>query len=113
MDGEFSPGVGESPWKRAAADEPAQKRRKMVTAAPLKPGSISLGDDQTTRTRRTTVFDWSDDDKVSTAPPPSTKEPPRSTRAGDQSRGGEEVPKPQTREVLEQQARGVPTQQTT
>ena len=78
--------------KRAAADELAQKKRKMAAAAPLKLGDISLGDDQTTRTRRTTVFDWSDDDKVLTAPPPSTKEPPHSTRAEDQTRGGEEVP---------------------
>ena len=31
--------------KRAAADEPAQKMRKMVGAAPLKPGGISLGGD--------------------------------------------------------------------
>ena len=36
--------------KRAAADEPAQKKRKTVAAAPLKPGGISLGGDQTTRT---------------------------------------------------------------
>ena len=43
--------------KRVVADEPAQKRRKMVSAAPLKPGGISLSDDQTTRMRRTAVFD--------------------------------------------------------
>ena len=46
--------------KRAAADEPAQKKRKTVAAAPLKPGGISLDDDQTTRIRRTVVFDWFD-----------------------------------------------------
>jgi len=85
----------------------------MAAAAPLKLGDISLGDDQTTRTRRTTVFDWSDDDEVLTAPPPSIKEPPRSTRVGDQSGGGKEVPEPQTREVPEQRAREVPAQQTT
>ena len=80
--------------KRAATDEPAQKRRKTAAAAPIKPGDISLGDDQTTRTRRTAVFDWSDDDEVPTAPTPSMKEPPLSTRAGDQSRGGKEVLEP-------------------
>jgi len=95
------------------ADELTQKRRKTAAAAPIKPGGISLGDDQTTRTRRTAVFDWSDDDEVPTAPPLSTKEPPRSTRMGDQSRGGDEVPEPQMREVPEQRAREVPTQQTT
>ena len=36
--------------KREAADELAQKKRKMVAATPLKPGGISLGNDQTTRT---------------------------------------------------------------
>ena len=85
----------------------------VVVAAPIKPGGISLGDDQTTRTRRTAVFDWSNDDEVSMAPPPSTKEPPRSTCVGDQSRGGKEVPEPQMREVPKQRAREVPAQQTT
>ena len=80
--------------KRAAVDEPAQKRRKTAAAAPIKPGGISLGDDQTTRTQRTAVFDWSDDDKVSTDPPLSMKEPPRRTPMGNQSRGGKEVPEP-------------------
>ena len=97
--------------KRAAVDEPAQKRRKTATTAPIKLGGISLGDDQTTRTRRTAVFDWSDDDKVPTDSPPSTKEPPRSTLMGNQSRGGKEVPELQTREVPKQRAREVPTQQ--
>ena len=96
--------------KRAATDEPAQKRRKTAAAAPIKPGDISLGDDQTTRTRRTAVFDWSDDDEVPTAPPPSMKEPPHSTRVGDQSRGGDEVLESQMREVPKQRARGVPAQ---
>ena len=36
--------------KRAAVDEPAQKKRKTAGAAPLKPGDISLGGDRTTRT---------------------------------------------------------------
>jgi hypothetical protein len=42
--------------KRAAADELAQKKRNTAVAAPLKPGDISLGGDQTTRMRRTAVF---------------------------------------------------------
>ena len=81
----------------------------MATVVPIKLGGISLGDDQTTRTRRTAMFDWSDDDEAPTDPPPSMKEPPRSTPMGNQSRGGEEVPEPQTKEVLEQRAREVPT----
>jgi len=44
LDGE-SPGVGESPGKRAAADEPDKKKWKTAGAAPLKPGGISLGSD--------------------------------------------------------------------
>ena len=36
--------------KRATADELAQKRRKTAAIAPIKPGGISLGDDQTTQT---------------------------------------------------------------
>ena len=67
--------------KRAAADEPAQKKRKTAGAAPLKPGGISLGGDQTTQTRSTVMFEWSDDDEVPVAPLLSTKVPPRSTRA--------------------------------
>ena len=59
------------------------------------------------------MLDWSDDDEVPMAPPPGTKGPPHSMRAGDQSRGGEEVPEPQMREVPEQQAGEVPTPQTT
>ena len=87
--------------KRPAADEPAQKKRKTATAAPRKPGNISLGGDQTTRTRRTAVIEWSDDDEVPVFPPPSTREPPRSTRAHDQSRVGEEIPELEMREIPE------------
>ena len=48
---ENSPPVSEKVWgKRAAADEPAQKKRKTAAASPLKLGGISLGGDQTTRT---------------------------------------------------------------
>jgi len=98
--------------KRPAEDEPTQKQRKTAAAAPRKPGGISLGDHQTNQTRRTTVFDWSDDDEVLMAPPPSTKEPPRSMSVGDQSGGGKEVHLPPTRTVPEQRAEGVSTQQT-
>ena len=31
--------------KRAAVDEPAQKKRKTAVTAPLKPGGLSLGGD--------------------------------------------------------------------
>jgi len=78
--------------KRAATDEPARKKRKTAAAGPLKPGGISLGGDQTTRTRRTAVLEWSDDDKTLVAPPPSTEAPPRSTHVEEQARRGEEVP---------------------
>ena len=94
--------MSEKIWgKRAAADEMAQKKRKIAGAASLKPGGISLGDDQTTRTRRTAVFDCSDNDEVLMAPPPSTKEPLRSMCAKDQSRGSKEVIEQQKREVPE------------
>ena len=73
-------------------DELAWKKGKMADSAPLKSGGISLGGDQTTRTRSTMMFEWPDDDEVLVAPPPSIKAPPRSTRVGEQSKGGEEVP---------------------
>ena len=63
-----------------------------MSATPRKPGGISLGGDQTTRAQNTAMFEWSDDDEVLVAPPPSTKAPSRSTRAEEQSRGGEGVP---------------------
>ena len=48
---ESSPPVSEKTrGKRAAANEPAQKRRKTAAAAPIKLDGISLGDDQTSRT---------------------------------------------------------------
>ena len=97
------PPVSDKVWgKRAATDELARKKRKTAGVAPRKPGDISLGDDQTTRMRRIVVFDWSDDDEVPMAPPPSTKEPPHSTCSEDQSRGGKEVPEQQPREVPKQ-----------
>jgi len=47
---ESPPPVSEKIWgKRLAKDEPAQKKRKTGAAAPRKPGSISLDDDQTNR----------------------------------------------------------------
>ena len=51
------------------------------------------------------MLEWSDDDEISVAPPPNTKSPPRSTRMEEQAKKGEKV--------LEQRARGVPTQQAT
>ena len=61
-------------------------------AIPRKPGSISLGGDETTQTRITMMTEWSDDDEVPVAPPPSTKAPSHKTRAEEQSKGGEGVP---------------------
>ena len=88
--------------KRAAVDEPARKKRKTASAAPLKLGGISLGGDQTTRMWSTAMFEWSDDDEVPVAPPQSMKVPPRTARVEEQSRGGEGVP--------QQQVMGVPKQ---
>ena len=90
------------------ADELAPKKRKTVAAGPLKPGIISLGGDQTTRTRRTAVLEWSDDDETSVAPPPNTESPSHSTCAEEQAKRGEEVPEQRARGVLAQQATGVP-----
>ena len=68
--------------KRAATDEPTRKKRKTAAAGPLKPGGISLGGDQTTRTRRTTVLEWSDDDETLVTPPPSTCTSAQHVRGG-------------------------------
>ena len=84
-----------------------------MTATPHKLGNISFGGDQTTRMRRTTVIEWSDDDEVPVFPPPNMREPPRSTRTCDLSRVGEEIPEPETREIPEQQVRETPTQKST
>ena len=59
------------------------------------------------------MLDWSDDDEVPMVPPPGTKGPPHSMRAGDQSRGGEEGREPSMSGVLEQRVEKIPTQQTT
>ena len=59
------------------------------------------------------MFDWSDDDEVLTAPPLSTTEPPRSVRARDQSRGGEESHEPLTCGIPEQRVEDVTVQRTT
>ena len=95
------------------ADELAPKKRKTVAAGPLKPGIISLGGDQTTRTRRTAVLEWSDDDKTLVAPPPNTESPPCSMRMEEQAKKGEKVPKQRARGVLAQQAMEAPKQQAT
>ena len=86
--------------KRAAADKLARKKRKMAGTAPLKLGSISLSGDETTQTWSAAMSEWSNDDEVPVAPPPSTKAPPCNMRAEEQSKGGEGV--------SEQQATGVP-----
>ena len=99
--------------KRPAEDEPAQKKRKTVATAPRKPGGISLGDDQINRIQRTAVFDWSDDDEIIANSPLSTKKPPRSPRAEEQPGVGEEVHEAPTRNVPEQRAEGISSQQTT
>ena len=84
----------------------------MAATSPLKLGGISLGGDQTTRMRRTMVFEWSDDDDVPVAPPPSMKAPPRSTRARRNSRWeGRKFPQQWVMEVPEQQARGASKRQ--
>ena len=51
------------------------------------------------------MSEWSNDDEVPVAPPPSTEAPPSNTRMEEQSKGREGVP--------EQQAMGVPEQQAT
>ena len=99
--------------KRPAVDEPAQKKRKTAPAATIKPGDISLGGDQATRTRRAMVIEWSDDDEDPVAPPPRVQAPPCSTCVEEQSRGSKEVPKQQARGFLEQQTTKIPTEQAT
>jgi len=98
--------------KRPAEDEPAQKKRKTAATGPHKPGGISLDDDQTNRTQRTAVFDWSDDDKILMNPPSSTKGPPLYPRTEQQTGVGEEVLKASTRRVPEHRAEGITVQQT-
>ena len=78
--------------KRAAADELTRKKGKTAATAPLKPGGISLGGDQTTQTQSTLMSKWLDDDEVPMAPPPSMKVPPRTTRVEEQLKEGEKVP---------------------
>ena len=73
-------------------DELAQKKRRTVTAAPRKLGGISLGGDQTTRTWRSAVIEWSDDDENLVAPPLSVQTPSRTTHVEEQPREDEEVP---------------------
>jgi len=56
------------------------------------------------------MSEWSDDDEVPVAPPPSTIVPPRDTRVEGQSEGGEVVPEQQAMGVPMQQANGAPEQ---
>jgi len=92
------------------ADEPAQKKRKTAGVVPHKPGGISLGGDQTTRTRRATVIEWSDDDENLVAPPPSVQTPSRITHVEEQPREDEEVLEQQTTEMPAERVAGVPKQ---
>ena len=57
------------------------------------------------------MSEWSDDNEVPVAPPPSTKAPLRNTRVEEQSKGREGVPKQQAMGIPAQQAKGVPKQQ--
>ena len=61
------------------------RRGRRRVLSPCKSGDISLGGDQTTRTRSAMMSEWSDDDEVTVAPPPSTEAPPRNTCAEDPS----------------------------
>ena len=70
-------------------------------AVPRKPGGISLGDDQATRTQSAAMSEWSDDNGAPVAPPPSTEVPLRNMHVEVQSKRGEGV--------LEQQAEERPT----
>ena len=79
-----------------------------MTAAPSKPGDISLGGDQTTRTWRAMVIKWSDDDENLVAPLPSVQTPSCITHVEEQPRKDEEVPEQQTTEMLAERATGVP-----
>ena len=102
--------MSEKVWgKRAAIDEPAQKKRRTVDVSPRKPGSISLGGDRTIRTLSAAMFEWLDDDRAPVAPPPSTVAPPRNTRAEVQSKGREGLPKQQAEERLTARAARPPT----
>ena len=74
------------------ADELAQKKRKTTGAVPWKPGGISLGGDQTTRTRSAAMSEWSDDDGAPVAPSPSTEAPPRNMHVEEQLKEREGVP---------------------
>ena len=84
--------------KRVAIDELSRKKRKMAGVASRKPGGISLGGDQTTRTQSAAMSEWSDDDGALVAPPPSTEAPPCNTCAEVQSKGGEGVPEQRAEE---------------
>jgi len=98
--------------KRPAVDEPAQKKRKIAPTAPIKPGGISLGGDQATRTRRAAVIEWSDDDEDPVDILPSVQTSSRNTRMEEQSGGAKKVPEQQTTENPAERATVVPEQHT-
>ena len=58
------------------------------------------------------MFEWSDDDEISVAGLPSTKEPPHSAGAEDRSRVDKEIPEQRTREIPTQQTTEAPVVQT-
>ena len=83
-----------------------------MATAPLKPGGISLGGDQATRTRRAAVIEWSDDDEDPVDILPSVQASSRNTRVEEQSGGAEKVPEQQTTENPAERATVVPEQHT-
>ena len=98
--------------KRAATDEPAHKKRKIVGAAPLRLGNISLGSGQITRTQSAAMSEWSNDDGAPVAPPLSTEVPPHNTRVEVPLKGGEGVPEQQAKETPMAEATRPPPQGT-
>ena len=98
--------------KSPAVDEPAQKKRKIAPAAPIKPGGILLGGDQATRMRRAAVIEWSDDDEDPVDILSSVQTSSHNTRVEEQSGGAKKVPEQQTTENPAERATVVPEQHT-
>lgn len=77
--------------KRAAENEPTQKKRRTVDVAPCKPADISIDGGRTAQTQSAAMSKWSDVDEVPVAPPLSTKASSCRTHAEVHSKGGEHV----------------------
>ena len=92
VDGEFTLGIRESSGEEGSGRRASPKEEKHGGCHSPQAGWHLACCDQTTRTRRTTVFEWLDDDEVLVAPPPSTKAPTRNTHLEVRSKRGEEVP---------------------